>query len=145
MDRRSFLAGVALLASSRLFAFGQQLRQAQVSLNQVIEAYHSQQCPAWCWAASISMVFDFYGHPTDQKRIAATLYGNPPPCRPGDPRGMLSLLNRDWTDDSGDTFTCQSTGLYDYFAGVDNMTPQQVIDSLDGGDPLFLCTTDHAM
>jgi hypothetical protein len=91
------------------------------------------------------MVFDLYGHSTDQQRIASTLYGTPPPCRPGDPRGILALLNRDWSDDSGNRFTCETTSLFDYFAGVDNMTPQRIVESLDGGDPLLLCTTEHAM
>jgi len=146
MNRRKFLyTSMALAGLPVLSSFGQQLLQAQVPLDDVIEAYKSQECPEWCWAASISMIFALYGHPTDQQRVAATLYGTPPPCATGQPNGILTLLNRMWTDDDGNKFTCRTTAMFNTFAGVDNMTPRRVIDSLKGGDPLLLCTTHHAM
>ena len=146
MNRRRFIATtLGLAASSVLPAFGQLGQKVEVPLERVIEAYNSQKCPSWCWAASISMLFELYGHPIDQRRIAATLYKTPPPCKTSSPSAILHLINQGWKDDNGETFHCRTDALYDQFAGVDNMHPQDIIDSLGSGDPLLLCTTHHCM
>lgn len=146
MNRRTFLhTTVALASFPALNSFGQGIQTAQVNLASVIETYQSQKCQAWCWAASISMLFGLYGHPIDQIAVAEVLYGPKPPCITAQPSGILALLNRKWTDDNGDQFKCKTTSLYDSFLGIDNFTPQDAVDNLTGGDAMLLCTTHHCM
>jgi|ERR1019366_7363003 hypothetical protein len=146
MDRRTFLrATVAFASFPVLNSFGQGIQTAQVNLGSVIKAYKSQNCPAWCWAASISMLFRLYGHPIDQTAIAKVVYGPNPPCKTAQPSAILKLLNRRWTDDNGDDFSCRTTSLYDSFAEIDNFTPQNAVDNLTNGDAMLLCTTHHCM
>ncbi len=51
-----------------------------------------QQTPVWCWAASLSNLFGYYGHPVDQQRIA-TRYFPPPIVTTGPPIVMMNALN----------------------------------------------------
>lgn len=147
ISRRNFICSSGLfVASTALRSFGQGLQVAQISLGQVIEAYQWQECPSWCWAASISMLFRFYGHPIDQKSVAQTLFKTPkPPCATSDPDQIFSLLNREWTDDNGDRFKCKTDSTYNSYRGIIDLSVQDIIDMLNGGDPLLLCTTHHAM
>jgi len=146
MNRRRFLSATVLLAGTQAKpSLGQGLIKAEVPLDEVLEAYQPQRCPEWCWAASTSMLFALYDHKTDQKRIAEALFGSPPACATAQPSAILRLLNRVWTDDAQQRFRCKTTSLYDSFAGVDQMGPQTVIDNLNGGDAMLLCTTHHAM
>jgi hypothetical protein len=92
------------------------------------------------------MLFHLYGHPINQTKVAEALFKtSKPPCHTASPGAILNLLNRDWKDDNGDGFKCRTDAMYDQFAGVDTMDPQQIIDSLKAGDPLILCTTHHCM
>lgn len=73
-----------------------------------VQAY--QQMPEWCWAASIQMLFTYWGHPVDQKRIVKETWGSIVNM-PGQPQQLLANLNRRWTDDNGDKFTSQADSL----------------------------------
>lgn len=57
----------------------------------------------WCWAAAISGVFAFYGHPVSQERIVREAYGGVGNMR-GTTRAIMRSLNRDWVDDSNHSF-----------------------------------------
>lgn len=66
-------------------------------------AAQSQHASEWCWAASISMVFDYYNHPVSQERIVNDVWGGIVNMPSGAPQ-ILRSLNRRWTDDNGDRF-----------------------------------------
>jgi hypothetical protein len=62
-----------------------------------------QQQSNWCWAAAISGVFAYYGHPVSQARIVREAYGGIANMR-GSPQAIMGSLNRDWVDDAGRPF-----------------------------------------
>jgi Papain-like cysteine protease AvrRpt2 len=74
----------------------------------VVQAY--QKMPEWCWAACIQMLFTYWGHPVDQKRIVKETWGSIVNM-PGQPQQILADLNRDWKDDNGEDFTSQADSL----------------------------------
>ena len=94
MERRAFfrlaLAGAGLIAGRRVLLAEQQCN-APVPTPTPMGIHPVEMCTAgipsisfkqayqemneWCWAACISMVFDFYGHPVDQKRIVQETWG----------------------------------------------------------------------
>ena len=61
----------------------------------------------WCWAASISGVFAYYGHPVSQARIVREAYGSVVNMR-GSPQAIMGSLNRPWVDDAGRPFRVTS-------------------------------------
>ncbi len=73
-----------------------------------VQAY--QQMPEWCWAACIQMVFAYWGHSVDQKRIVKETWGSIVNM-PGQPQQILEDLNRKWKDDDGEEFTSQADSL----------------------------------
>ena len=108
------------------------------------EAFQPQQMPEWCWAACISMIFDFYGHPVSQARIVSEVYGavvNMPAVY-----GIIiaKQLNRTWTDDNGKRFRSVLTGAYDPQAGVNNLNNAILVSELDGGHPVLIGAAGHA-
>jgi papain like cysteine protease AvrRpt2 len=92
--------------------------------------YQSQ----WCWAASISNVFKYYGHAVSQRRVVAETYGVVANV-PGTEQAMRGALNRTWTDDSGVQFTVHSDDVY----------PAQAAQELSLRHPLIVTTLGHAM
>lgn len=95
-----------------------------------------QQASEWCWAASISMIFRYFGHSVAQTRIVAETWGQIT-NQPGSVQQILSDLSRSWTDDNGDSFqvTCDA-----YDANV--VTAAQ---DLANDMPLLVCSLGHAM
>jgi hypothetical protein len=67
-------------------------------------AVGGQHLPEWCWAASIEMVFRYYGHRVPQERIVTETWGGIVNL-PGQPGQILANLNRKWTDEDGDDFS----------------------------------------
>ena len=102
-----------------------------------IPAQTSQQFQSeWCWAASISMVFKYYGHPVSQDRIVTQAYGGPANM-PAQPWTMLSMLNRTWIDDNGHTFTSVSSpGSTNAVAAANDLAADM---------PLLVGTQGHAV
>ncbi len=90
----------------------------------------------WCWAACISMVFGYYGHPVSQSRIVREAYGQVINM-PGSPAAILGSLNRKWVDDRGRSFKAESTH------GVTN--PVAAAQDLARNQPLILGTLGHAV
>jgi hypothetical protein len=67
-----------------------------------------QEASQWCWAACISMVFGYHGHPVSQQRIVSEAYGGIVNM-PAQPWTMLAVMNRPWLDDLGYAFTSLSS------------------------------------
>ena len=105
----------------------------------------TQQTPVWCWAASLSATFGYFGHPVDQKRIVAR-YFPPPGITTGPPWVMRDALNTTWVDDAGQTFQVRSavTNLYPP-AGPAQVNNVDIIRALDNEIPVFYGDTSHAM
>ena len=61
--------------------------------------YQSQ----WCWAACISMIFDYYNRPVRQERVVQETFGAIVDM-PANPLQILTAVNRDWVDEHGKPF-----------------------------------------
>lgn len=155
MNRRAFLGtsfSAAMLAASRLsraqncsfVAPGVSGCEVKLSFPSVMLAATLQQCPEWCWAASISMVFKFFGHPVDQKSIVKQTYGALV-CRTSANQEIGSDLSRSWTDDNGDSFTSSVTAAYDVDAGIVAIDNAIIVNELLNQRPLLYCNSHHAM
>jgi hypothetical protein len=149
MNRRSLLAGALGAGSSTVFGssaqalrqcqlIGPGLQQCQVGIaSPLIELVAERQYTTeWCWAASLSTLFAFYGHPVSQARIVGETWGAIANL-PGEPSQILSDLNRSWTDDSGRTFMVQG----DVFS-ANIVTAAQ---DLDSNHPLLIGALGHCM
>jgi hypothetical protein len=110
-----------------------------------VTAYQAQQCPEWCWAACISMIFAFQGHPVAQTRIVKEVYGNVVCFPSGNAMTIASQLSREWQDDNGNSFTSRIVAAFDAQAGVHAIDNATIIRELDSGNPLIICNTHHAM
>ena len=95
-----------------------------------------QQNTEWCWAASISAIFSYYGHDVSQERIVAETFGTIANV-PGQPSQIYRALNRTWTDDSGDDFVVN--------ADVLSANAFTAIQDLTNAYPLIVGTLGHAM
>ena len=120
--------------------------RSEVDLEEfAVTAYHAQECPEWCWAACVSMVFAFHGHPVAQDRIVKEVYGKAACWGSGPTINIARQLSRDWTDDSGNGFTSSLVAAFDAQAGVNAINNPTIIAELDAGNPLIVCNTHHAM
>jgi hypothetical protein len=160
MKRRDFLNGAMCAALGQLAACtpvtptpqpkdpsGSQggLQTAQVQMVQLAQAIRQQQCPEWCWAACISMMFNFYNHPLSQAEIVAATYGGVL-CLPANTTTTIGIdLSRPWIDDRGRSFSSQVVSAYDYFNGIRTFSNQTIVDALVANNPLLYCNTSHAM
>jgi hypothetical protein len=126
MDRRLLMKGLAAVAGSAVFSraanayqncmphpmFGQ-VCEAGVSLPHIAQAYDTQQQTQWCWAASIEMIFRFYGYNVPQPAIVQQTYGAVTNMPAVTGYVISQNLNRNWVDQNGKHFHVQIEGLYD--------------------------------
>src|SRR5471030_126238 len=104
-----------------------------------------QDCPNFCWAASIAMIFAKHGHPIAQEDIVAQTFGGLV-CK-GAPNTLTIAndLSQSWVDKNGVPFTSTVTAAYDptnHIVAIDN---DVVIEELSNNRPLLICNTHHAM
>jgi Peptidase_C39 like family len=148
MNRRSFVGlasafAVAPVVHAQSCRFG--LCRAEVKIPQLVAAIRTQECPEWCWAASISMIFNFYGHPIDQTEIVRQKYGNVQCLPAGSSSTIANALSRQWTDSNGNDFTSQIVAAYDPANGVVAINNSTIVRELSTNHPLLYCNTSHAM
>lgn len=125
--------------------------QGSLCLSQVkfdsfsLVAYQHQLQSQWCWAACISMLFRYYGHPVSQQRIVSEVYGVPAnmPAMAG--IVMARQLNRRWVDDNGKAFTSQLTAAYDFDAQVNTVSNAWLANELNQNHPIVIGTGSHAV
>jgi hypothetical protein len=104
-----------------------------------------QQCPEWCFAASIAMIFSCYGHPIDQKRIVERLWGQDV-CAPAfNTSNIEHLLSDTWRDDAGVDFSSTVVAAYDAYNYVNSINNTTIVEELENDHPLLYCNTHHAM
>ena len=165
LDRRDFLVGSTAFASQiacSLFSPSPSptpapaaaptpmptptpMQTARVNIVQLAQAVRQQQCEQWCWAACISMIFNFYDHPLSQAEIVAATYGTVA-CLPS--FGSTNVgrdLSRTYIDDRGIPFASRVVSAYDYFNGINTFNNQGVVDALSRNNPLVYANTAHAM
>jgi hypothetical protein len=103
-----------------------------------------QQMSQWCWAASISMIFRFHGHPVAQERIVEGIWGELVDLPALSGAMMSDSLARPWTDDRGRDFRAR-VRVYDLAEGRFEIDARTVIDELRAERPLLVGTSGHAM
>jgi hypothetical protein len=153
MDRRSFFgiaAGLVLAPGLRaqncaVVPPGITVCSVSVDIPQLIESIHEQECPQWFWAASASMIFDFYGHPVDQKEIVKQVYGSEVCFPAGSTTTMGNVLSRVWKDDNGKRFKSTVVAAYDPANGIYAIDNATIVNLLKSDNPLLYCNTHHAM
>ncbi len=100
------------------------------------QAQTYQHANEWCWAACISMVFDYYGHTVSQERIVSEVWGQIVNM-PGQPGQILGSLNRRWKDDDGELFTSRGDSI-----SANNFN---AVKDLQNDQPLIIGALGHAM
>ena len=102
----------------------------------VANSVGSQYLSQWCWAASIEMIFRFYGYVVPQAEIVRQAWGVPVNLPASLPQ-ILASLNRYWVDVSGNPFRveCQPHGR----------NPNPAVADLTRNWPLIVGTMQHAM
>ena len=151
MNRRTFVTSILTALPMELYV-GKALADVQcgpqlppagfqscstgIEVSQFNAVYDTQYMNEWCWAACISMVFAYYGHPVSQARIVADAWGGVVNM-PGSPGQILSALNRVWRDDRNFRFKVDG----DLFS-ANSMTASQ---DLSNNMPLIICSLGHAM
>jgi hypothetical protein len=152
----SGLLSICLLASSHQTAFAQSTNTACTVIDVVGDAdcitsiniqqfatlaYQNQQASEWCWAASIAMIFAFYGHPVPQSEIVSSTFGQLI-NQAGQPSQIFDALNATWTDENNVMFTSKVTGLYDVLDNVDTISYTDVGSALNQNQPVLIGTTN---
>lgn len=115
-----------------------------IPLQKLQKIYAAQQQSEWCWAASISMIFAFSGHPVRQARIVKEAYGSVMNM-PGNYPALFGSLDRNWTDENGDDFSVTLNHLFAPDVGVGNLSNADLAQALEDENPVLYCTSQHAM
>ena len=123
-----------------------QLCTSQVNFERfAYTSYTTQWQSEWCWAACISMIFKYYGHPISQDKIVRSVYGAAYNRPAGAGWVMAKELNRDWVDDNGKPFKSRLTAVIDIDAGVFGLNNAGMIYELDQNRPMLIASGTHAM
>lgn len=154
MKRRDFIANlaVATLGTTSIMAtpgfasepdircgydgYGRQICTVGIPSFQAQQIAERQYMSEWCWAASISMIFNYYNHPVSQARIVKEAYGRIVDM-PGSPLAILRSLNRPWVDDNDEEFSV----VADHFT-ANYLT---AIEDLRNDSPQLIGALGHAV
>lgn len=151
MKRRSLLAaslcnlaGLPLMAAYASNSCSPIACVAQVPFYQFAARYEPQFQSEWCWAACISMIFDYYGHPVTQERVVTEAYGAPANVPAGSGFVIAQALNRSWVDDNGHPFRSVLRAAFDAQAGLAAINSAIIVQALARGYPLIVGARTHA-
>jgi len=122
-----------------------QMYEAAIDYQSFEQNFNFQKETEWCWAASISNIFAFYGHPVSQEKIVSSVYRVPYNLPALAAIVVASRVNRAWTDDNGHSFHATLTAAYDFQAHVNAITNAYIVNELSNGRPLLICNTHHCM
>jgi hypothetical protein len=120
------------------------IMRAEVSHADFAQTYRRQEMPNWCWAASISNIFAFYGHTVTQKDIVYAATGKKADST-ASPAMIAAQVNRPWADADGEKFEAHLAAAYDVFAHVLAINNRYIVNELSHGRPLLVCNTHHCM
>lgn len=146
MNRRDFLVGA--LALPTLPTAASAAATCSPSYCEVgipnINVTKAQECPQWCWAASISAIFALHNHYVDQKAIVAKMFGPTLPCVPATNPVMFNAINGPWVDSQGRQFWAQGMLLHDAYLGTVPHSNLIILNELAAGRPLLSGAVGHA-
>ncbi len=118
---------------------------SEVPSEKFAQAFATQEMSQWCWAACISMIFRYNGHPVDQGRIVEATYGRRVNLPSGNGINMSKQIDREWVDDNGKRFIATLTAAFDPMAGYNTMNNDFIINELDKERPIIVGSGTHAM
>lgn len=117
-------------------AFSQQLQWAGIPSQKMNYYAASQQNSNWCWAASLQMIFNYYGVDIRQDQIVRGSYGTDPYGRLPNWTGSTGLITRNlnnWNvDNRGRRYAVQSR----MYNGAP--TPVYLVQELSAGRPVLI-------
>jgi len=128
--------GAALQCGGPMPPYGIQSCVAGIPEDRMNMVFAYQQASEWCWAASIQMVFAYWGHVLSQQEIVRQTWGvlTNMPAQPGQ---LVADLNRRWIGSSGEAFTSA--------ADVFSANGATAAQDLAGEMPLIIGSLGHAM
>jgi len=107
------------------------------------DAEQSQDRDQWCWAASISMIFQYHGYDVSQEEIVKQTYGRLVNL-PATGQKIGRNLKSTYKTQDGREFRV-SAREYDLLRGKLALNNSDVIRSLEEGRPLIIGSNGHAM
>jgi hypothetical protein len=112
---------------------------AQVDFQQFAQsAFQTQQQDEWCWAASISMIWAFFGFHVSQSEIVNSVYGSVVDFPAQTTQTLLAVLDGQRVDDAGNQFVSSVSGLYDASSGIDTVSYASLGNALSAGHPIMI-------
>jgi hypothetical protein len=100
-----------------------------------------QECPSWCWAASVEMVARSQGVSLPQELVVRKIFGPALPCLPaGNMQTILAGIRGVYRRADGATVAIQARA----FAGNQGYAAP-LIESIQNGRPFIFLTQTHAM
>ncbi|WP_146015740.1 MULTISPECIES: papain-like cysteine protease family protein [unclassified Pseudomonas] len=152
MNRRQLLKGLTIAAAGiplKTLAYQQcnnyGVCEVGISMPRLQQTYADQKMSQWCWAASIQMIFSYYGYYVSQAEIVLQAYGSIQNIPALSGRVISQALARRWTDENGRQFRVRLRAAYDADAGVHAINNQLILQSLARELPLVFCNLSHAM
>lgn len=117
-------------------AAGQQPTYVGIPREQFNYLSSSQRNSQWCWAASLQMIFNFYGVRITQEQIVARTYGTDPsgqlPNWSGSFQAITANLNNWNVDDSGTPYFVQAS------VNMGAPTPAYLLQELSDQHPVLI-------
>ncbi|MFB8831615.1 hypothetical protein ACE0DR_25515 [Azotobacter sp. CWF10] len=154
MNRRRFVSSIAagiagFELSFRTHAYQRcnQMGSCEVGIrfDKLQRTYASQEMSQWCWAATIEMIFNYYGYKVPQHKIVQQIYGGIYNLPALSGAVISSALSRRWTDDQGLEFDVQLQAAYDVDSSVQAIDNNLILTSLAQEIPLIYGNYSHAM
>jgi hypothetical protein len=154
MKRRNFILGgvaaavvpQAARAEVRCTQYdynGVQMCEAGIPSLQVYSAL--QECPQWCWAACVQMVFARYGRLVRQRAIVEREYPDLACAAAVGPQIVRAVNSGPWYDTAGRRFAAEAYPLADFDFGVGNINAAAAAaNELSNGHPLINGAVGHA-
>jgi len=100
-----------------------------------------QQCPSWCWAASVQMVAKSQNVELPQQLVVAKIFGPTIPCRPsGNIQNIVAGIQGVYRRNDGAVVAIQARA---FFGNQGYAVP--LIQSIRTGRPFIFLTQTHAM
>ena len=152
MNRRQLLTGLTIAVTGlplKVFAYQQcnpaGVCEVGISMQRLHQTYADQEMSQWCWAASIQMIFSYYGYYVSQEEIVFRAYGTIDNIPALSGAVISQALTRRWIDQNGNRFDVRLLAAYDADAGVNAINNQLILQSLAEERPLVFGNISHAM
>jgi hypothetical protein len=117
---------------------------AELGLADLTRSQAYQACPMWCWAATMEMLFRAYGYDLPQQKLVLDEFGSET-CQGASPEMVVSVSNRDYTDDGGHDFRVKTVASYSHWDSSQSLNNIDIINALASDQPLIYCNRTHMM